>query len=97
MLGTVADVDIRNLRVFVTIVNCGGFTQAASHLNVAGSTISMRMADLERRLGLRLCNRGRSGFWLTREGEQVYNATKELLDHLEGFRNMVIEECHDQV
>ncbi len=37
-----------------------------------------------------------AGFRLTREGEQVYNATKEVLEHLEGFRSMVLEECHDR-
>ena len=57
----------------------------------------MGMANLERGLGLRLCNRGCSGFWLTKEGEPVCNATRELLELLEGFPSTVLEERHDRV
>jgi DNA-binding transcriptional LysR family regulator len=89
MLGQVSDVDIRLLRVFVTIVDCGGFAAAQAHLNVTESTISTHMNHLEQRLGLRLCERGRGGFRLTADGEAVYGAARELFDSLEGFRSRV--------
>ena len=44
------------------------------------------MGDLEKRLGMRLCQRGRAGFALTDEGREVYRATQTLLAALEGFR-----------
>jgi len=36
------------------------------------------MGDLELRLGMRLCNRGISGFSLTEDGRVVYDISKEL-------------------
>ena len=59
------DVDLKLLRVFETIVKCGGFSAAQAALNVGQSTISEQMTQLEARLGVKLCQRGRSGFRLT--------------------------------
>jgi LysR family transcriptional regulator, transcriptional activator for bauABCD operon len=86
MLGRVSDIDLRLLRIFATVVESGGFAVATAKLNVAESTVSQHMSDLEKRLGLRLCERGRSGFRLTKAGEEVYAATTALLHDLDGFR-----------
>lgn len=87
MAHRIADIDIRLLRVFVAVVDSGGFSLAVARLNVAESTISQHMSDLETRIGMRLCERGRSGFRMTREGEQVYAKSVELLQGLEQFRD----------
>jgi DNA-binding transcriptional LysR family regulator len=81
--------DIRLLRVFRTVVECGGFSAAEVELNISRSAISISMADLEQRLGLRLCLRGRAGFSLTKEGELVYRASQQLMTSLENFRTQV--------
>ncbi len=47
------------------------------------------MSDLEQRLGLRLCQRGRAGFSLTDEGREVYQSSLQLLSALESFRTEV--------
>jgi DNA-binding transcriptional LysR family regulator len=47
------------------------------------------MSDLEQRLGLRLCQRGRAGFSLTEEGREVYQSSLQLLSALESFRTEV--------
>jgi len=83
------DVDIRLLRIFKAVAECGGFSAAETELNIARSTISTHMADLEARLGLILCRRGRSGFSLSDDGKQVYQACLQLLSALEGFRSQV--------
>lgn len=67
-LGQVSDFDIRLLRIFKTIVECGSFSAAESTLGLSRSAISLHMGDLEKRLGMRLCQRGRAGFALTDEG-----------------------------
>lgn len=87
MIGKVSDIDLRLLRVFVAIVESGGFSLATARLNVSESTVSSHMSDLEKRLGLRLCERGRSGFRLTADGEQVYEAAVGLLERLDDFRD----------
>ncbi|WP_211108756.1 LysR family transcriptional regulator [Azospirillum baldaniorum] len=82
-------VDLRLLRLFMTIVEAGGFSAAQSELNLSLSTISTHFADLETRLGLRLCRRGRSGFQLTPEGQAVYDEARRVFDTLERFRGRV--------
>ncbi|MFT5502342.1 MAG: DNA-binding transcriptional LysR family regulator [Gammaproteobacteria bacterium] len=62
-----------------------GFTLAQHELNLSASTISLRMTELEERLGLQLCLRGRSGFSLMPEGEAVYQACQALLLAHENF------------
>ncbi len=93
MLGSVADIDLRLLRVFLTVVRCGGFAAAQSALNVSQSQISMQMKQLEERIGTRLCHRGRGGFWLTREGRDVHDAARALFRSIDEFRSSVASTC----
>lgn len=88
-LGQVSDFEIRLIRVFKAVVECGGFTAAEETLGISRSAISLHMSDLERRLGLLLCQRGRGGFSLTEEGHQVFEAGLTLLASLETFRSEV--------
>ncbi len=91
LLGQLADVDLRLLRVFKAVADCSGMAAAELELNIATSTISRHIKDLEARLDLVLCRRGRSGFALTPEGEAVYGATQSLLAATDSFRTQVNE------
>ncbi|MEQ8931892.1 MAG: LysR family transcriptional regulator [Nitratireductor sp.] len=86
-----SDIDIRLLNVFTSVVECRGFTNAQAVLNVGQSTISSHIAELEQRLGFRLCDRGRSGFRLTHKGERVYALTLKLFKAHEQFQNATME------
>jgi len=88
-LAQVSDFDIRLLKLFRSVVECGGFSAAESALGIGRSAISQQMSDLEQRLGLRLCQRGRAGFALTEEGREVFQSTQQLLAALESFRTEV--------
>ncbi|MDA7088019.1 LysR family transcriptional regulator [Pseudomonas sp. SA3-5] len=88
-LAQVSDFDIRLLKLFRSVAECGGFSAAESVLGIGRSAISQQMSDLEQRLGLRLCQRGRAGFALTEEGREVYRSTQQLLAALESFRTEV--------
>ncbi|TBW55698.1 LysR family transcriptional regulator [Marinobacter halodurans] len=88
-LGQVGDYEIRLLKVFEAVVECGGFAAAESELSIGRSTISIHIANLEERLDLKLCRRGRGGFSLTEEGVEVYELMKGLFSALEGFRSGV--------
>lgn len=66
-----------------------GFSAAESELNISRAAISLAISDLEQRLSLKLCNRGRSGFSLTDEGEQVYLATLQLLSSHQEFQRQI--------
>jgi LysR family transcriptional regulator, transcriptional activator for bauABCD operon len=71
---TLDGVDVNLLRVFCVIVESNGFSAAQARMNISAASISSKMAALEDRLGLRLCQRGRAGFTLTSEGQKVYEA-----------------------
>lgn len=86
-IGQINEVDIRLLRVFVAVVEAGGFSAAQATLNVAGSTISNHMSALESRLGVKLCQRGRVGFRLTDKGRVIHDAACRLLAATEAFRS----------
>jgi DNA-binding transcriptional LysR family regulator len=92
-LGQLGDMDLRLLRVFKTVVDCGGMAAAELELNIGTSTVSRHVKDLEIRLGLTLCRRGRAGFSLTPEGEQIYAETLRLLASTDAFRSSV-DEIH---
>jgi LysR family transcriptional regulator, transcriptional activator for bauABCD operon len=89
VLGSVSTIDLRLLKVFVTVVRCGGFAASQAVLNVSQANISMQMKQLEERLGIKLCHRGRSGFWLTEEGKEVHEACQTLFRSLDEFRSSV--------
>jgi LysR family transcriptional regulator, transcriptional activator for bauABCD operon len=93
ILGQVSDVDLRLLRVFKAVVECGGMAAAELELNIGTSTVSRHMKDLEIRLGLKLCRRGRGGFSLTPEGDRVYREILQLLGSVETFRTS-IDDIH---
>jgi len=86
MLSQLRDLDLQLLRLFVTVVECGGFSAAQGELGIGQSTISTQMAKLETRLGFRLCERGKAGFRLPPKGEQVLNATRKLFSAIDTFK-----------
>lgn len=86
MLSQLRDLDLQLLRLFVTVVECGGFSAAQGELGIGQSTISTQMAKLETRLGFRLCERGKAGFRLTPKGEQVLSATRKLFSAIDTFK-----------
>lgn len=86
---SLGDVDLRLLRVFLTIVHCNGFSAAQESLGMTQATISTHMRHLEERLQVRLCERGRAGFFLTDEGQQVHTACLDLFGSIDRFRSAV--------
>lgn len=83
--------DSHSLGVFRDIVDCDGISSAAEKLNLDVSTISRQLKELEIRLGMRLCDRGRGGFALTSEGEAVYRLSCDLLRTIEDFEDRIDE------
>lgn len=96
LLKSLGDVDIRLIRIFVAVTECGGFAASELELNIGRSTISKHIVDLETRLGLKLCNRGPSGFSLTSEGEMVLESALRLLNSIDGFQSEV-DDIHSSL
>lgn len=71
--------DIRQLKVFTAVVDCGSFTAAAEKLHVAQSAVSIAVKKLETDLGLTLFDRGERQIRLTAEGEVLNRQARHLL------------------
>ncbi len=87
----ISDVEISQLRVFRAVVSNGGFSAAQLELGLSRSTISGKMTELETRLGLSLCKRGRGGFFLTPDGQRIFEQTEDLFFAVENFRKQAGE------
>ncbi len=96
ILGQLSDMDLRLLQVFKSVADCGGMAAAELELNIGTSTVSRHVKDLETRLGLVLCRRGRAGFALTAEGQRVYDETLRLLASVDAFRGS-IDDIHSRM
>jgi len=82
---------IRQLEVFVALVERESFTKAARQLRLSQSTVSGHISDLERRLEVRLVDRDRSGVRPTAAGTALLRPAREVLKAERGAR-MAIEE-----
>ncbi|RBW48550.1 LysR family transcriptional regulator [Marinobacter sp. F3R11] len=82
-----SDIELRLLDVFIAVVESQGIANAQTLLNRDASTISRQLRQLEERLELRLCERGRSGFQLTPDGEKVFRSTLELKQAVHAFED----------
>ncbi len=84
-------IDFKRLQIFLTVTECQGFSLAQDKLGLSSASISLHMSELEKKLGMVLCKRGRSGFSLTPEGERIYEASQSLLLAHAEFNSVVGE------
>jgi DNA-binding transcriptional LysR family regulator len=79
----VQDLDLNDLRVFVRVVDRGGFAVAARELGVPTSTVSRTIARLEARTGTRLLQRTPRSMHATSEGRVIYASVRDAVGTLE--------------
>jgi DNA-binding transcriptional LysR family regulator len=68
------------MQTFVRIVEAGSLSAAAQQLGTTQPTISRRLQQLERLLGLRLLQRSTHAMKLTQDGERCFEHAKGLLE-----------------
>src|SRR5262245_37615237 len=74
--------DLNSLQTFVSVVRAGGFAAAARQTNTPRSSVSLRIRNLEKTLGVRLFKRSTRAFSLTAEGVELYQRSAEALASL---------------
>jgi DNA-binding transcriptional LysR family regulator len=74
---------LANIAAFVRVVENGGFTAAARHLNVSPTMVSNHVHELEDRLGARLLNRTTRKVSLTEIGREYYERSAHILADLD--------------
>jgi len=77
--------DLQSIRIFKAITDSGGLSAAQTKLGMSLSHISSTLTSFEERFGVKLCNRGRSGFSLTDAGKRIYASAAVVLDSLASF------------
>jgi LysR family transcriptional regulator, carnitine catabolism transcriptional activator len=71
--------DLRRLRLFLAVVDEGGFTAAAKAVHVAQPAVSLAVRELEQELGAPLLVRSRRGAALTPAGEALVGPARQAL------------------
>jgi LysR family hydrogen peroxide-inducible transcriptional activator len=82
---------LRQLRYFLMLAEAGGFGQAAARAGISQPSLSQQIAALERRLGLRLFERGRRGAVLTPEGRALRDSALAVMEALDGLSETAAE------
>ncbi|HEX3996714.1 MAG TPA: LysR family transcriptional regulator, partial [Acetobacteraceae bacterium] len=75
--------NLQDLEVFMEIATLGGFNRAATHLHVAQSALSRRVARLEYEIGTPLLIRNKQGVQLTPAGAILLERSQSLLRHFD--------------
>jgi molybdate transport repressor ModE-like protein len=78
--------DLTDMRLFLTVVECGSLTQAARTIHLALASVSERIAGMEAALGAPLLERNRRGVRATAAGEALVRHARSILGQVEQMR-----------
>lgn len=85
--------DLRQLRYFVKVVECGNVTRASEALHIAQPAISQQMRNLERDLEMQLLERSVQGVAPTAAGQTLYRHAIELLRQADSTRELLRQDA----
>jgi DNA-binding transcriptional LysR family regulator len=78
--------DMTDMRLFLSVVECGSLTQGARMMHLALASVSERIAGMEEALGVPLLERNRRGVVTTAAGEALFRHARSILDQVEQMR-----------
>src|SRR4051794_11302934 len=83
---------LRDLRILMTVVECGTMGKAAVHLAISQPVVSKAISDMEYALGVRLLDRSQRGVEptpygqaLIRRGIAIFDEMRQGLDEIESL------------
>jgi DNA-binding transcriptional LysR family regulator len=82
---------IESLKMFCDLVETQSFTKAAQISGVTQSAVSQQMGSLARIFKSRLVEAGKKKFWLTAEGQVLYDYSKQILQSYDSLHNQLQE------
>jgi DNA-binding transcriptional LysR family regulator len=78
---------IESLKVFCDLAETESFTKAAQINHVTQSAVSQQISSLERLFKSLLIERSKKHFRLTREGQVLYDYSKQVIQTYEALQN----------
>jgi len=82
--------DLNSLIIFAQVVEANGFSKAARRLKMPTSTVSRRISELERTLGVRLIERSTRSLRLTDVGAEVLEYAQRGVEISEAIDNIAL-------
>ncbi|MDO5104036.1 MAG: LysR substrate-binding domain-containing protein [Lautropia sp.] len=82
-------IDLNDLYLFAQTVDAGGFSAAARATGIPKATISRRIAQLEKRLGVTLIQRNTHQFQVTYVGQRYYRHCAALITEAEAAEQVI--------
>jgi DNA-binding transcriptional LysR family regulator len=82
---------IESLKMFCDLAETESFTKAAQINNVTQSAVSQQISSLERQFKSLLIERSKKKFRLTREGEVLYDYSKQIIQTYDSLSNKLQE------
>lgn len=90
------NVELRQLRALVAVIDAGTFTDAASHLGTSQASVSRAITALESALGASLLQRSTRHVNLTSTGTRILPAARRVLDEV-AHLHRVVEDSHTEL
>lgn len=87
---------IESLKMFCDLAETESFTKAAQINEVTQSAVSQQISSLERQFNSLLIERSKKRFRLTREGQVLYDYSKQIIQTYEGLQSK-LQEIRDIV
>jgi DNA-binding transcriptional LysR family regulator len=75
--------DLNEMAIFAIVVSTGSFTKAAEKLKLPKSTVSRKVSQLEKRVGVRLINRTTRNLKPTETGKLYFSQCQKMLEQAE--------------
>ncbi|MFM5338181.1 LysR family transcriptional regulator [Aeromonas enteropelogenes] len=86
---------IDDLKLFLSVVELGGFTSAADALNIPRSNVSRRIKDLEDELNVKLLTRTTRRLTMTSVGLEYYNSLQNIIPMLDHTHEQIRTQSHE--
>lgn len=85
----------KNMAIYVEVVRAKSFRRAAEVLEMPNSTVSRRISELEKAIGLRLLNRTTRTVELTEEGRIYYERCRRIVEEAR-LAHEALRDMHEQ-
>jgi len=81
------NIDLKQIRSFLEVVNEKSFTNASRNLKISQASISHQMGQIEKMLGVKLINRNSQDFSLTGEGRIFVKFCNKIMKDIDGLKS----------